>query len=103
MNIGDKIFKLRKKNNMTQENLAEKLNVTRQTISKWELNETTPDIKEAKELAKIFNITLNELVYDKKIEIEKTSNVEELAGIIMYVLKIAIVIIILFGIISIII
>ena len=49
MEIGNKILELRKKANLSQEQLAEKINVTRQTISKWELNETTPDIKQAKE------------------------------------------------------
>ena len=42
-------------------NENKKMNVTRQTISKWELNETTPDIKQAKELSKIFKISLDEL------------------------------------------
>ena len=44
MNLGNKIMTLRKKNNMSQEELAEKVGVTRQTISKWELEETSPDI-----------------------------------------------------------
>ena len=43
MDINNKIYELRKKHNYSQEQLAEKLNVTRQTITKWELNETTPD------------------------------------------------------------
>jgi len=90
MNLGDKIVKLRKKNNMTQENLAEKLKVTRQTISKWELNETAPDIKEAKELASVFKVSINDLVYDRKIETESKPNQEELSGIIIYILKIAV-------------
>ena len=54
MDLGKKILELRKKENLSQEQLAEKMNVTRQTISKWELNETTPDIKQAKELSKLF-------------------------------------------------
>ena len=62
--IGDKLIELRKKNNLTQEQLAEKIGVSRQTISKWELGETAPDIKFAKDLADIFNININELVGD---------------------------------------
>ena len=54
MEIGNKILELRKKNNLSQEALAEKIGVTRQTISKWELGETSPDIKQAKELSKVF-------------------------------------------------
>ena len=48
MDLGKKVASLRKKNNLTQESLAEKIGVTRQTISKWELGETSPDIKQAK-------------------------------------------------------
>lgn len=44
MELGNKILELRKKQNITQEELAEKIGVTRQTISKWELGETHPDI-----------------------------------------------------------
>ena len=50
MNLGNKIISLRKKNHFSQEDLAEKIGVTRQTISKWELEETAPDIKQAKQL-----------------------------------------------------
>lgn len=62
MDIGKKITELRKKENITQEQLAEKIGVSRQTISKWELGETSPDIKQAKKLANIFQININELV-----------------------------------------
>ena len=89
MEIGNKILELRKKENLSQEQLAEKMNVTRQTISKWELNETTPDIKQAKELSKIFKISLDELTDNdiKSIVVEKISNTEKLAGIIIKILK----------------
>ena len=61
MDFGKKIQELRKKNNLSQEDLAEKLGVARQTISKWELGETSPDLKQSHELSKIFNISLDEL------------------------------------------
>lgn len=82
MNLGNKIMTLRKKNNLSQEDLAEKVGVTRQTISKWELEETTPDINQAKKLSMIFNISLDELVNNdvNSILIEKVSNTERLAG-----------------------
>jgi transcriptional regulator with XRE-family HTH domain len=89
MEIGNKIWELRKKDNLSQEQLAEKMNVTRQTISKWELNETTPDIKQAKELSKIFKINLDELT-DNNINnliIEKMSNTERLAGLVLKISK----------------
>lgn len=90
MEIGKKITVLRKNNKLSQEDLAEKLGVTRQTISKWELGQTYPSINQAKELSKIFNISLDELVNNdiKNLLVEKTSNTEKLAGIIINILKV---------------
>ena len=62
MLIADKIKKLRKDNNMTQEDLADKLNVSRQTISKWETNITIPDADNIVAICKLFNITTDELL-----------------------------------------
>lgn len=62
MTIADKIKKLRKDNNMTQEDLAEKLNVSRQTISKWETNVVIPDADNIVSICKLFNITTDELL-----------------------------------------
>lgn len=88
MEFGNKLLELRKKENLSQEALAEKLNVTRQTISKWELNETSPDLKQALLISKLFNISLDELVNnDKNFIIEKISNTERLAGLVLKVLK----------------
>ena len=90
MSLGNKILELRKKSNLSQEQLAEKMNVTRQTISKWELNETTPDIKQARELSKLFKVSLDDLTDNdvKSILVEKVSNTEKLAGIIIKILKV---------------
>ena len=89
LKIGNKILELRKKANLSQENLAEKLDVSRQTISKWETGETSPDLKQAASISKIFNISLDELVDNniKEIIVEKVSNTELLAGIIIKILK----------------
>ena len=89
MEIGNKILELRKNAKLSQEQLAEKMDVTRQTISKWELGETTPDIKQAKELSKIFNVSLDELTNNdiKNVLVEKVSNTEKLAGLVLKVLK----------------
>lgn len=62
MLIADKIKKLRKDNNMTQEDLADKLNVSRQTISKWETNVGVPDIDNIKAICNLFNISTDELL-----------------------------------------
>ena len=67
MTIAEKIKKLRKDNNMTQEDLAEKLNVSRQTISKWETNVVIPDADNIVSICKLFNITTDELL-DYKVE-----------------------------------
>ena len=96
MEIGKKIVNLRKKNGLSQEELAEKVGVARQTISKWELGETSPDLKQAKELSNIFNVSLDELTNNdiKDVLVEKTSNTEKLAGIILKLMKFMIVFII---------
>ena len=89
MEFGKKIMNLRKKSGLSQEELAEKIGVARQTISKWELGETSPDLEEAKELSKIFNISLDELTDNdiKNVLVEKTSNTEKLAGLILKIMK----------------
>ena len=89
MDLGKKIQELRKKENLSQEQLSEKMNVTRQTISKWELNETTPDIKQAKELSKLFKISLDELTGNDMttLVMQKVSNTEKLAGLVLKVSK----------------
>lgn len=96
MEIGKKIMELRKKRGLSQEELSEMIGVARQTISKWELGETSPDIKQSKELSKIFNVSLDELTDNdiKNILVEKTSNTEKLAGIILKLMKFIVVFII---------
>ena len=82
MELGSKIFSLRKDAKISQEQLAEKLNVTRQTISNWELGQTTPDIIQANQIAKTFHISLDELMgndikevlTNKIIDTEKSIN-----------------------------
>lgn len=96
MDIGKKIMSLRKKNGLSQEELAERIGVARQTISKWELGETSPDLKQSKELSKIFNVSLDELTDNdiKNVLVEKTSNTEKLAGIILKLMKFIVIFII---------
>jgi len=68
MNIefSKKLIDLRKEKGISQEFLADRLFVSRQTISKWELGETTPDLENLASLANFFEISLDELVFDKK-------------------------------------
>lgn len=74
MNLGEKLFELRKTKNLTQDDVAEKLNVTRQTVSKWETNQSTPDFDKIVPLCEIYEITPNELLTGKKQEQETVDN-----------------------------
>ena len=80
MDLGQRLFEYRKDKKMSQEEMAEQLNVTRQTISKWETNQSTPDFDKIKPLCDLFNITADELITGVKKEIEDSSiyNKEEL-------------------------
>lgn len=60
--IGMNLKTLRKINNYTQDEVAEKINVSRQSVAKWENNESVPDINSCVELAKLYNVTLDNLV-----------------------------------------
>ena len=62
LTIGRKIAKLRKINDMSQKDLAKKLNVSDKLVSKWECDNGTPDINMIQELSKIFNVSVNELL-----------------------------------------
>ncbi len=62
MSLGNSLFNARKKSGLSQEAVAEKLGVSRQTISKWELDETLPDIRQAKKLCQLYHLTLDELI-----------------------------------------
>lgn len=68
MNIGNKIVELRKKNNLTQEKLSEKIKVSRQTLASWEGNITSPNLEQAAILSKELRISLDELV-DNELDI----------------------------------
>lgn len=62
MNLGNHLMQARKKAGLSQEAVAEKLGVSRQTISKWETDETVPDIYQSKKLAKLYHLSLDELI-----------------------------------------
>ncbi len=74
MNLGNNLFQARKKAGLSQEMVAEKLGVSRQTISKWETDETIPDIYQSKKLAKLYNLTLDELI-DFDIDIKEIEEI----------------------------
>lgn len=80
MSLGNNLFHARKKKGLSQEDVAEKLGVSRQTISKWETDETLPDIRQSKKLATLYGLSLDELIEynieEKEIQdmIDKTSD-----------------------------
>lgn len=62
MTLGNSLFHARKKCGLSQEDVAEKLGVSRQTVSKWETDETVPDIRQSKKMAVLYKVTLDELI-----------------------------------------
>ncbi len=62
MRLGQKITELRKKNNLSQEALAEKMNVSRQAVSKWESDQSIPDIEKIVNLSELFGVTTDYLL-----------------------------------------
>ena len=71
MNFSENLIKLRRKKGLSQEELGNELNVARQTISKWELGETTPDMNKLIELSNLFEISIDELVGNKNYKYNK--------------------------------
>lgn len=103
MKFNEKIIMLRKNKNLSQEDLGNELGVARQTISKWELGETTPEMDKLIKMSEIFEITLDDLIKDTEPNIDKNNanntNTQKLAGLVIKFLKgIGIFIIIVFAI-----
>ena len=74
MNVGEKINNIRKMAGMTQEELAEKMNVSRQTISKWEKGISSPDLESVIVLCDLFEISLDDLLKEgESVKEEKIS------------------------------
>jgi transcriptional regulator with XRE-family HTH domain len=68
MTLGEKIYELRTQHNLSQGDLANKLDVSRQSISKWENGNSTPDLEKIVKLADIFNVSLDELIKNEEKE-----------------------------------
>lgn len=85
--LGEKIISERRKCKLSQEDLAEKLGITRQTISNWELNETSPDLKQASKLCDIFNISLDELTGKENAILTKLDKTESNSKLIIKLVK----------------
>ena len=67
MEFSEKLLTLRKANNLTQEQLAEKLDVSRQSVSKWESGQATPEMERITQLSAVFNVTTDYLLKSSEI------------------------------------
>lgn len=73
MTLGEKLLDLRKKLGLSQEEVAEKLNVSRQTISKWETGQTVPELFKVKLLSELYNVSYDYLISSSQISEDLTS------------------------------
>lgn len=74
---GKKIADCRKKTGMTQEDLAEKLKISRQAVSRWETGEAMPDTEKIIQLSRLFQVSTDYLLLDEKMEIEEKTATPE--------------------------
>ena len=79
--LANRLYEYRKQSGLSQEELAEKLGISRQSVSKWERAESCPDTDNLIELSKIYNVTMDELLNTSKdiknIKEEKVEEVKE--------------------------
>lgn len=80
MTLGEKIYELRTQHNLSQGDLANELNVSRQSISKWENGNSTPDLDKIVKLAEIFNVSLDELIKNEEKEETIINTPEQLSA-----------------------
>lgn len=76
--VGERLLLLRNKNGLTQEELAEQLDVSRQSISKWELNKTLPDVEKLIQLSEIYQVSIDYLIKGKEERIDTETQEEKL-------------------------
>ena len=77
MILADKIIRLRKQNGWSQEELAERMHVSRQAVSKWEAAQTTPDLEKILMLSKLFGVSTDYLLKDELEQEEFTDDTLE--------------------------
>lgn len=73
MEFNNKLYELRKQKGFSQEELANRLNVSRQTISKWEVGESTPDMEKLVAISDLFEVSLDELVKGEESKMAEPS------------------------------
>lgn len=74
MKLGERLYNYRRKKGLSQEDVAAKLNVTRQTVSKWETDQTLPDLDKIESICELFEISTDELLKGKKEEVNTSSD-----------------------------
>ena len=72
MEFSNRLYQLRKQKGMSQEELANRLNVSRQTVSKWEVGDSTPDMEKLVAISDLFEVSLDQLVMGKEPVTEKS-------------------------------
>ncbi len=95
MNVGSRIKKYREKQNISQDELALKVFVSRQTISNWETNKSYPDIKSLTMLSNIFHVTLDDFIKGDMEEMKKIVSKEKIEkfNIMSYILLVEMIIV----------
>jgi transcriptional regulator with XRE-family HTH domain len=90
MKFSEKLQRLRKENNLSQEQLADKLDVSRQSVSKWESGQTYPEMDKLLTMCKLFNITLDDLTNDevnyKEVKPKNKNTFDNLVDDVMYII-----------------
>ena len=76
MNLAENLKKIRKENNLSQEQLAEKLSVSRQSVSKWESGQAYPEMDKVLQLCKLFNISVDDLLNQDVSELNNNKAVK---------------------------
>ena len=71
MEFNNRLYQLRKQKGFSQEELASRLNVSRQTVSKWEIGDSTPDMEKLAAISDLFEVSLDELILGKQTQVTK--------------------------------
>lgn len=77
MNFNNRLYQLRKQRGFSQEELANRLNVSRQTVSKWEVGDSTPDMEKLAAMSELFGVSLDQLVLGKDEQPRSAGNTPE--------------------------
>lgn len=80
MEFNNRLYQLRKQKGFSQEELASRLNVSRQTVSKWEIGDSTPDMEKLAAISDLFEVSLDELILGKHTQVTKREDAAPSVG-----------------------